>query len=92
MLLKEFAPIIHFYHYREWRQSGVAFESRFSTYPTPNRTLSSYLPGKKKGTHESCLVRGYWGDIIMSPYLAYGISTDVLPEKQKLFKVHYSPE
>ena len=32
--------------------------------------------GKKKGTRESCLVRGYWGDIIISPYIGYGVETD----------------
>jgi dynein assembly factor 3, axonemal len=64
MGLKPFCPIVHFIHYRDWRVSGVAFETRFSSYITPNRTMSSYLPGKKKESHESCLVRGYWGDII----------------------------
>lgn len=48
MSLKDYAPIIHFFHYREWRDSGVAFESRYASYPTPNRTLASYLPGKHK--------------------------------------------
>jgi dynein assembly factor 3 len=52
-----------------------------------NRTLSSYVPGKKKVTHESCLVRGYWGDIIISPYISFGVECDVEPEKTKLFKV-----
>jgi dynein assembly factor 3 len=69
------------------RESGIAFESRFSTYPTPNRTLSSYLPGRKKQTHESCLVRGFWGDIAISPYIAFGTWTDVQPEKDLLFKI-----
>jgi len=42
------------------------------------------LPGKKKLSYESCLVRGYWGDIVMSPYLAFGIESDYEP---KLFKI-----
>ena len=25
MMILEFAPIIHYYHYREWRQTGIAF-------------------------------------------------------------------
>jgi dynein assembly factor 3 len=45
--LKELAPQIHFRHYREWRQTGVAFETRLATYTAPNRTLSSYVPGEK---------------------------------------------
>jgi len=49
--------------------------------------MGSYLPGKKKLTNESCLLRGYWGDIINSPYLAFGVECDYKPEKEKLFKV-----
>jgi dynein assembly factor 3 len=52
----------------------------------PNRTLSSYIPGKKKLTYESVYVRGYWGDIMISPYIAFGVETDVSPEKEDLFK------
>jgi dynein assembly factor 3 len=33
------------------------------------------------------MVRGYWGDITVSPYMSFGISTDVMPEKENLFKV-----
>lgn len=40
---------------------------------TPNRTLSSYIPGKKKKTGTSIMVRGFWGDIINSPYFAFGV-------------------
>lgn len=87
MGLKPYCPIVHFIHYRDWRTTGVAFETRFSSYITPNRTMSSYLPGKKKMTHESCLVRGYWGDIMVSPYIALGIECDHEPEKSKFFKI-----
>lgn len=87
MNLKEYAPIVHFYHYREWRQSGIAFESRFSSYPTANRTLASYLPGRDKKTKDSLLVRGFWGDVVISPYFAFGVKCDVEPEKTELFRV-----
>ncbi|KAL4428975.1 hypothetical protein ABPG74_011171 [Tetrahymena malaccensis] len=87
MGLKDFASIIHFYHYREWRQTGIAFEQRFSSYIVPNRTMSSYIPGKKKLTYENVVVRGYWGDIIISPYISMGVECDVEPEKEKLFKI-----
>jgi dynein assembly factor 3 len=73
MLLAEAAPIIHFFHYKEWRLKGLAFEQRFSTYTEPNRTLASYAPGRKKEEKTSCLVRGYWGDMMISPYIAMGI-------------------
>lgn len=32
-------------------------------------------------------MRGYWGDIIISPYIAFGVETDYSPEKRDLFKV-----
>jgi len=45
------------------------------------------LPGRRKQTHESCLVRGYWGDIVVSPYIAFGIWTDIMPDKDLFFKI-----
>jgi dynein assembly factor 3 len=87
MGVKSVVPVCHWFHYRDWRKGGVAFETRFATYIESNRTMGSYLPGKKKLTRESCLVRGYWGDIIVSPYIAMGVETDYEPEKTKLFKV-----
>jgi len=45
--LAHVAEIINYRQYLEWRESGVAFESRFSSYIVPNRTMSSYLPGYK---------------------------------------------
>lgn len=51
-------PILHYIHYKEWRLTGVAFESRFSSYIVPNRTMSSYIPGKNKKEYTSCMVRG----------------------------------
>lgn len=45
--VKTFAPQMHFLHYKEWRQTGVAFEVRLARYTVPNRTLSSYQEGRK---------------------------------------------
>lgn len=33
------------------------------------------------------LVRGYWGDIVVSPYFCFGIKCSVEPERTELFKV-----
>lgn len=85
MLLLPCAPIVHYYHYKEWRLTGLAFEQRFSKYSQPNRTLASYAPGRKKEDRTSCLVRGYWGDIICSPYIALGTRCDY-PQHDLLFK------
>lgn len=84
--VKEVAGIIHWYHYKEFCHTGVAFETRLASYNTPNRTLASYTEAKdrKKGT--TVQVRGFWGDIINSPYHAFGTTTD--PEDHpRLFKI-----
>ena len=85
MLLTPCAPIVHFYHYKQWRMTGVAYEQRFSTYTEPNRSLASYAPGRRKEDKTSCMVRGYWGDIVVSPYVAIGVACDY-PQADLLFK------
>jgi len=74
-------------HYRRFRQHGIVFEEGYGVYSVANRTLSSYVQGKKWVNRDSCLVRGYWGDTIISPYFAFGTEVDSFPEKEKFFKV-----
>lgn len=80
MNVKNWAEIVHSKLYMWWRQEGIAFEIRDSRYPQPNRTLASWTEGKQKGY--SKLVRGYWGDIVQSPYMALGADC----EEPRLFK------
>ncbi|PFX30585.1 Dynein assembly factor 3, axonemal [Stylophora pistillata] len=62
-------------------KKGVAFELRSdSTYEVTNRTLASGIIIKKDG--ERVARRGYWGDIINSPYLAFGTES----EEESLFQ------
>jgi dynein assembly factor 3 len=83
--IKQVAGIIHWYHYKEFCFSGVAFETRLASYNTPNRTLASYTEAKgSKGT--TVQVRGFWGDIINSPYHCYG-TTAHPGDKARLFKI-----
>ena len=76
--LKPDAPIIHYREYKEWRQTGNAFETRFSTYIKSNKTMSSYVEGNRKFRDDNhlsgmrCMVRGFWGDIVNSPFLSFG--------------------
>lgn len=49
--------------------------------------MGSYLPGKRKLTYENVAVRGYWGDIVVSPFLTMGVECDEEPENEKLFKI-----
>jgi len=88
--------MIHYREYKDWRQNGNAFETRFSTYIKSNRTMSSYIEGNRKfkdDNHlagERCMVRGFWGDIVNSPFLSFGVDCDVEPGQTELFKKKYS--
>jgi len=84
--IKEKAGVINWFHYKEFCHTGVAFETRIATYSCPNRTLASHTEAQdhKKGT--LCEVRGFWGDIINSPYHAFSTTTHA-EDKRRLFKI-----
>jgi len=42
MMVKSVAGLVHVVHYRQWRQTGVAFEFGDQTYTVPNRTMATY--------------------------------------------------
>ncbi|KAI1896302.1 hypothetical protein AGOR_G00093390 [Albula goreensis] len=66
--------VIHKQQYIKWRESGVAFEMREGIYQTTNHSLLSTRVFNHRG--DRVAVRGYWGDIVSSPYLSFGIETD----------------
>ncbi|XP_055993199.1 dynein axonemal assembly factor 3 [Sorex fumeus] len=69
------ARVIHTREYRHWRDTGVAFELRDSgAYLMPNRTLASGHLVSYRG--ERVAARGYWGDIVTGPFVAFGIEAD----------------
>jgi dynein assembly factor 3 len=77
--VKTKASIVHSKQYREWRNTGIAFEFGDQTYSEPNRSLMTYTEGfmkkgKEKGMKKE--VKGFWGDIVSSPYFAIGIDSD----------------
>ena len=81
------ASIIHIRQYREWRNTGIAFEFGDQRYSHPNRTMASYAEGKERG--RSALRRGLWVDIVCSPYLSLGIHCDTPNDHAKLlFEIH----
>merc|ERR1719181_2485602 len=83
--VKQAAGIIHWYHFKEFCFTGIAFETRLASYNTPNRTLAPYTEAKgTKGT--TVQVRGFWGDIINSPYHGFGTTAD-LADKARLFRI-----
>jgi hypothetical protein len=68
------APGIHRIHFREWRLSGLAYEVRDAAYCAPNRSLASAAAGRQRGA--SVLKRGFWGDVVNTPYAAVGVECD----------------
>ncbi|XP_041461977.1 dynein assembly factor 3, axonemal-like [Lytechinus variegatus] len=66
--------------YAYWRETGIAFGLREADYNIQNRTLISGLIIRKGG--DRIAERGYWGDIVCSPYLSYGIEC----EEESFFK------
>ncbi|TSL82535.1 Dynein assembly factor 3, axonemal [Bagarius yarrelli] len=66
--------VIQKQEYDRWRESGVAFEIREGLYCIANPSLLSMRVFSRKG--DKVGVQGYWGDIVSSPYLSFGIETD----------------
>jgi len=86
MYLKEYAPNVNQLEYRAWRLNGIGFCTRLATGTIPNRTLGSFIEGKTKKGRDSCLVRGFWGDTINSPYMSFGQEVWKEPERTRFFK------
>ncbi|XP_067875801.1 dynein axonemal assembly factor 3-like isoform X2 [Heterodontus francisci] len=68
------ARVVNKRQYYQWRDKGLAFEIREGLYDVPNKSLASGLLVNYKG--EKVPTRGYWGDIVTSPYIAFGIETE----------------
>jgi len=82
MCLKKIVQILSWQEYKSFGLTGVAFETRLGGYDRPNRTLASYLPARVNGS--SVLVRGFWADIVNSPFICF--SQDSLADRERLFK------
>lgn len=65
--------IINHKIYGKWRNTGIAFELRDVNYDTPNKTLASGMILNDPRSGDKTSRRGYFGDIIVGPYLSYGI-------------------
>ena len=72
--------------YKDWRLYGVAFETRLASNTNPNRTMSSFIPGKKKKSGDSIMIRGFWGDIINSPFATFGYEVENEIDREKFFR------
>lgn len=65
------SPVVHVVHYRDWRVGGLAFELRECAYDAPNQTLLTARDAVQRG-RGAVRVRGYWGDILVSPHISFG--------------------
>ena len=88
--IKESASIIHIKLYREWRNSGIAFEFGDQTYEEGNRTLASYVEGKlkeglEKGQHKE--VR-HWYSVILNMLMSYFLTVVILTKDQGVLGRH----
>ncbi|XP_055899898.1 dynein axonemal assembly factor 3-like [Biomphalaria glabrata] len=73
-LIERGGSIVYVGQYKNWRNTGVAFQIREGTYDVPNITLASLMVFKMEG--DRFPRRGYWGDMIVSPYITFGIETE----------------
>ncbi|XP_029383546.1 dynein assembly factor 3, axonemal [Echeneis naucrates] len=73
-LLDKGCGVINKRQYVQWRERGLAFEMREGVYQITNPSLLSLRVFNQRGSKVA--VRGYWGDIVSSPYLSFGIETD----------------
>ncbi|XP_077482498.1 dynein axonemal assembly factor 3 [Stigmatopora argus] len=73
-LYEKGGSVINKHQYFRWRESGLAFELREGVYQSTNPSLLSSRVFNQRG--DKLAMRGYWGDIVSSPYLAFGIETE----------------
>merc|ERR1719431_2080661 len=76
-MIEKGAKVINGRQYAHWREKGIAFESQEGCYEFPNRTLASGVLVRVKG--EKVARRGYFGDIVTSPYIVFGVETENAP-------------
>ena len=79
-LEKQGAGIVHVKQYRQWRETGVAFEfvgdSSNEERSHPNLSFATFTEGylkagKDQGHKKE--VRGFWGDTAVGPYVSLGL-------------------
>ena len=77
--LKKVIPHIHWEEYKSFGLTGVAFETRLANNRIPNRSLASFTEANQRG--QRMLVRGFWGDIVNSPFICF--AKDVVCEDSR---------
>lgn len=74
--VKPIASIIHPKLFQKWRMDGIAYEFGDCQYKIPNITCATHTKGRDKA--KGCVkdVLGYWLDILISPYISFGVQVD----------------
>jgi len=89
--LKATASIIHIKLFQTFRLQGLAFEFGDQEYTEPNRTMMTFTEGvMKKGKTKGELknIKGFWGDIVISPFIGFGIDCYTPGDKERgLFEI-----
>ncbi len=86
--VKANAGCIHYTQYRSWRNTGIAFEFGDQSYTCANRTLASFAQGKERG-RGTTMRRGFWTDVVVSPYHALGTAASASGDNsKKMFDIH----
>jgi dynein assembly factor 3 len=86
--VKPVASIIHSSEFLHWRMTGVAFQFGDGKYSFPNKSTETSIKGISKKSGTTKLVKGYWADILIGPFISFGIACDQVDEPtQKLFQV-----
>jgi dynein assembly factor 3 len=77
--VKTVASIVHQNEFLHWRMTGVGFQFGDKTYSVSNKTNATFINGAITKGHERGLVKpiqGYWLDILIGPYICFGIASD----------------
>ena len=75
MKVLERTKLVNIHEYCVWREEGLAFKMRSDAiYNIPNRSLASGVIFRRGG--EEVRARGYWGDIVVGPFICFGIETE----------------
>ena len=85
-LMERGGSIVHLTQYKNWRSEGIAFQIREGTYDVPNRTVASGMVFKHEG--ERYPRRGYWGDMVVSPFIPFGVECEEKSFFKKQNNVH----
>jgi hypothetical protein len=80
-VVKPCAGGVHSRQYREWRNTGVAFEYGDCVYDAPNRSMGSFADARER-RRGSIQARGFWADTAVSPFHAVGTAAYVPTDEE----------